>query len=52
MPLRKATCNSKKCINKAVFANISELSRNGTRPRSQAQIVAIAFAGARKKSKR
>lgn len=52
MPLRKAACSSKKCLNKAVSANIRELSHNGTRPRSQAQIVAIAFAGARKKSKR
>lgn len=51
MPLRKAACSSKKCLQKAVSANIRELTHNGTRPRSQAQKVAIAFSAARKSKK-
>lgn len=47
MPLKKAACSSKKCMNAAVSANIKELKASGTRPRSQKQIVAIAFSGAR-----
>lgn len=52
MPLQKAKCRSKKCLNKAVSANIHELAHHGTRQRSQKQIVAIAFAGARGSSKK
>lgn len=50
MPLQKAKNNSKKAINAAVSANIRELHANGTKPRSNRQIVAIAFSAAEKKS--
>lgn len=53
MPLKKASCSSKKCINKAVSDNIKELHANGTKKRSNAQIIAIAEASARRtKSKK
>ncbi len=49
MPLKKASCGTKKCVNTAVSKNIHELKHNGTRPRSQKQIVAIAINAAKKK---
>lgn len=47
MPLKKATSKSKKAIQKAVSQNISELAHNGTKQRSQKQIIAIAYNAAR-----
>jgi hypothetical protein len=53
MPLRKAKNKSKSEINKAVAYNIQELSHNGTKERSRAQIIAIAESAARRgKSKK
>ncbi len=51
MPLKKATCKTKKCIEKAVSYNIHELAHNGIRKRSNKQIVAIAFSAARRGKK-
>jgi len=53
MPLPKAKGKSKKAINKQIAANIRELYAHGSKPRSQAQIVAIAESTARgRKSKK
>jgi len=54
MPLKKARGTSKKAMNKAVSANIQELTRaNREKPankkRSEKQIAAIAYSAARKK---
>lgn len=55
MPAHKASNpKSKKSVQKAVSANMHELSKPGAEPRSQKQKVAIAFSEAKpkKKSKR
>jgi hypothetical protein len=54
MPLKKAKGTAKKAMNKAVSANIQELTRaNREKPagkkRSEKQIAAIAYSAARKK---
>jgi hypothetical protein len=54
MPLKKAKGSTKKAMNKAVSANIQELTRaNREKPankkRSEKQIAAIAYSAARKK---
>jgi len=54
MPLKKAKGTTKKAMNKAVSANIQELTRaNREKPagkkRSEKQIAAIAYSAARKK---
>lgn len=50
MPLKKAASGSKKAINKAVSANIHELSHRGTKKRYHQQIVAISESAARGRS--
>lgn len=50
MPLKKASGKGKKAIQKAVSANIKELSHSGKK-RSQAQKIAIAYSAAKKKKK-
>jgi hypothetical protein len=52
MPLKKAHSKSKKSFQKAVSANMHELTHHGTRPRSQKQKVAIALNAARGNKKR
>lgn len=47
MPLPKARGTSKKAINAQVSKNIQELHKNGTKKRSNAQIIAIAERTAR-----
>jgi hypothetical protein len=47
MPLQKAHGRSKKAVNKAVSANMHELTHHGSRPRSQKQKVAIAISAAK-----
>lgn len=47
MPLKKASSNSSKAINKAVSANIHELYHNGKKKRSMKQIIAISESAAR-----
>jgi hypothetical protein len=54
MPLKKATGKGKAAVQKAVSANIQELTRaNRSKPagkkRSKEQIAAIAYSAARKK---
>lgn len=51
MPLKKAG-KGKKSFQKAVSANMSELTHHGSRPRSQKQKVAIALSAARGKNKK
>jgi hypothetical protein len=57
MPLQKARGKGKKAVQKAVSANIAELTRaNKSKPagkvRSRAQIAAIAYSAAGKKKKK
>lgn len=52
MPTHKAQGKSKKSFNKAVSANMHELSKPGSKNRSQAQKVAIAMSEARGGKKR
>jgi hypothetical protein len=52
MPLQKAHGRSKKAVNKAVSANIHELTHHGTKKRSHNQVVAIAINAAKKGKKR
>lgn len=52
MPLKSAKGKGKKAYNKAVSANIHELSHHGTIPRSRKQIIAIAISAAKKRDKR
>lgn len=47
MPLKTAGSKSKSAINKAVSYNIHELSHNGKKKRSRAQIIAISENAAR-----
>lgn len=51
MPLKKGG-KSKKSFQKAVSANMHELTHNGSRPRSQKQKIAIALSAARGGKKR
>jgi hypothetical protein len=50
MPAHRAKNNSKKEVNKAVSANMHELSKD-KKGRSQKQLVAIAFSEAQSKNK-
>ncbi len=52
MPLQKARGRSKKAVNKAVSANVHELTHHGTKKRSHKQIVAIAISAAKKGNKK
>jgi hypothetical protein len=52
MPLKKARSTSKKAVNKAVSANIHELTHPGTKKRSHKQIVAISINAAKKGKKK
>ena len=47
MPLQKAHGKGKKTVQKAVSANMHELTHHGSRPRSQKQKVAIAINAAK-----
>lgn len=49
MPLKSTKGKSKKAIQKAISANIHELTHEGTKPRTQKQIVAISISAAKKK---
>ena len=50
MPLKSyGKCKTKSCKNKVISSNIRELHNNGTKQRSDKQIVAIAFSAARRK---
>jgi len=48
MPLIRAKSKKKADINKAISANISELTHHGTRKRSRQQIIAAAISAAKK----
>jgi hypothetical protein len=52
MPAHKAQGKGKKSFNKAVGENMHELSKPGSKKRSQAQKVAIAMSEARGKKKK
>lgn len=49
MPLKKASCGTKKCMNKAVSSNMHELSSSAAKQRPQKQKIAIAISAAKRK---
>lgn len=50
MPLKSfGRCTTKKCKEKVIGENIKELYKNGTKKRERNQIIAIAYAAAKRK---